>query len=96
VPFIHNSGWLQAPGIDIFDNPARYPELEGYVKGVIGRFANDSRVNVWDVFNEPDNINAHSYRTYSSPNRATNALTLLTLCTRFVSFDASLAVISFC
>ena len=61
IPGVHNSGWVQAPGNDILRDPAQYPRLEKYVKGVVGAFANDDRVLVWDVWNEPDNGNDSSY-----------------------------------
>ena len=32
-----------------------YPKLEAYVKAVIGRFKNDSRILFWDLYNEPTN-----------------------------------------
>jgi hypothetical protein len=35
--------------------------LEEYVKGVVGHFKDDERVQVWDVWNEPDNTNGNSY-----------------------------------
>jgi GH35 family endo-1,4-beta-xylanase len=31
------------------------------VKGVVGRFKDDRRVQVWDIWNEPDNTNDNSY-----------------------------------
>jgi len=31
------------------------PQLEAYVKGVVGAFAKDDRVLGWDLWNEPDN-----------------------------------------
>ena len=31
------------------------------MKGVVGRFKDDGRVQVWDIWNEPDNDNANSY-----------------------------------
>jgi Cellulase (glycosyl hydrolase family 5) len=61
IPGVHNSGWVQAPGNDILRDPAQYPRLEKYVKGVVGAFANDDRVLAWDVWNEPDNGNDSSY-----------------------------------
>jgi hypothetical protein len=60
-PGLHNSGWVQSPGVDDLRNPARQPVLEAYVKGVIGRFKDDRRVHVWDLYNEPDNTNGNSY-----------------------------------
>ena len=61
VPHRHNSGWVQAPGIDILRDPAKHDGLAPYVKGVVGHFANDKRVVAWDLFNEADNTNDNSY-----------------------------------
>jgi hypothetical protein len=41
IPGVHNSGWVQAPGAEILADPTKYPQLEQYVKGVVGAFAND-------------------------------------------------------
>ncbi|MEX0288398.1 MAG: cellulase family glycosylhydrolase [Flavobacteriaceae bacterium] len=56
VPHVHNSGWVQAPGAAILGDTTRHDELEPYIKGVVKHFANDDRVLVWDVYNEPDNV----------------------------------------
>ena len=56
IPHVHNSGWVQAPGAEILGDTTRHKELKGYIKGVTSHFANDERVLVWDVYNEPDNI----------------------------------------
>ena len=56
IPHVHNSGWVQAPGAEILGDTTRHKELEGYIKGVTSHFANDERVLVWDVYNEPDNV----------------------------------------
>jgi hypothetical protein len=61
IPGVHNSGWVQAPGAEVLADPAQYPRLERYVKGVVGAFANDPRILAWDVWNEPDNGNDTSY-----------------------------------
>jgi hypothetical protein len=74
---VHNSGWLQSPGVEILKDESRHDELEGYVKGVIGHFANDKRIHVWDIFNEPCNTNNASYGTYEPSNKADLALKLL-------------------
>jgi hypothetical protein len=74
---VHNSGWLQSPGLEILKNPERHNELEGYVKGVIGHFANDKRVQVWDLYNEPCNTNLASYGSHEPEDKADLALTLL-------------------
>jgi hypothetical protein len=59
---VHNSGWVQCPGYDILNNPDRYEELHGYVTGIVSHFKNDERVLIWDLFNEPDNMNITSYK----------------------------------
>ena len=60
-PGVHNSGWVQSPGAKALQDPAQYPRLEAYVKGVVGAFAKDERVLGWDIWNEPDNGNGGSY-----------------------------------
>ncbi len=54
IPGIHNSGWVQGPGIALAD-PANHARFEAYVKGIVGAFASDNRILAWDVWNEPDN-----------------------------------------
>ena len=56
LPFTHNSGWVQGPGVEALQDPAARPRLREYVMGVVSRFADDPRVVVWDVWNEPDNL----------------------------------------
>ena len=60
-PHTHNSGWVQGPSRDVLKDPSRHDALGAYVKGVIGRFKDDHRVQVWDIYNEPDNTNVNSY-----------------------------------
>lgn len=55
IPGIHNSGWVQSPGKERLLDHSVEPQLEAYVKGVVGAFANDNRILGWDVWNEPDN-----------------------------------------
>ena len=74
---VHNSGWLQSPGIEILKDLSRHDELEVYVKGVIGHFANDSRIHAWDLFNEPCNRNTSSYGVHEPANKADLSLALL-------------------
>ena len=61
IPGVHNSGWVQAPGALVLADTSQYPKLEEYVKGVVGAFADDKRILVWDLWNEPDNGNDSSY-----------------------------------
>lgn len=51
----HNSGWVQDPGQLIYDQPALIGSLEKYVKDILTHFANDKRIVLWDVYNEPGN-----------------------------------------
>lgn len=59
---VHNSGWVQSPGYDVLNNPDRYDSLQEYVKGIVSHFKDDERVLIWDLYNEPDNMNLASYK----------------------------------
>ena len=52
---VHNSGWLQDPGQPASNDTTLFPSLEKYVKDVLGRFAKDKRILLWDLYNEPGN-----------------------------------------
>lgn len=67
-PFTHNSGWVQSPGADVLKDPSKYPMLKDYVVGVIGHFKDDARVDVWDIWNEPDNP-VPQYKDVELPNK---------------------------
>jgi len=77
-PHVHNSGWVQSPGVEILSDPKRHDELRDYVQGILKSYANDRRVVVWDLFNEPDNPNTRSYGKQETPDKAKLALMLLT------------------
>lgn len=74
---VHNSGWLQSPGVEILTDLSRHDELKSYVQGIVGRFANDDRVDVWDLFNEPCNRNQTSYGAFEPVNKEEFSLALL-------------------
>ncbi|MBD0294875.1 MAG: cellulase family glycosylhydrolase [Flavisolibacter sp.] len=59
---VHNSGWVQCPGFDVLNDPTRYDDLYDYVHGIVSHFKEDERVLLWDLFNEPDNMNLASYK----------------------------------
>ena len=59
---VHNSGWVQCPGYDVLNDTSKYDLLQDYVKGIVTHFKNDERILVWDLFNEPDNMNLTSYK----------------------------------
>jgi hypothetical protein len=52
---VHNSGWVQDPGQPASADTANFPVLEKYVKDVLGSFAHDKRILLWDMYNEPGN-----------------------------------------
>lgn len=51
----HNSGWVQDPGDPAHKDESLFPSLEKYVKDIVKTFANDDRVLMWDLYNEPGN-----------------------------------------
>jgi len=55
VPGVHNSGWTASPGFSVADDPAMEKQLAAYVKHIIGTHAKDTRVLLWDLYNEPGN-----------------------------------------
>jgi hypothetical protein len=55
VPGVHNSGWVPSPGLKRVVDRAVWPDLERYIKDLVGRFGNDRRVLIWDLYNEPGN-----------------------------------------
>lgn len=77
TPGVHNSGWVQAPGMEALQDPTQYPRLEAYVKGVVKAFAKDRRILAWDLWNEPDNENKSSYGSHEPKNKIDLVLALL-------------------
>lgn len=55
VSGVHNSRWAQSPGHDVTGDREEWPRLEAYVKDIVGSFARDQRICVWDLYNEPGN-----------------------------------------
>ena len=76
-PHVHNSGWVQSPGIAALKNKNQYPRLEEYVKKVVKHFAADKRILAWDLWNEPDNLNPGSYGEYEPKNKGNIVAPLL-------------------
>ena len=78
TPFVHNSGWVQAPGAAILGDSLRHKELKSYIKGVINHFANDERVVGWDLYNEPDNVASQpAYAEHELKDKYTYTFSLL-------------------
>ena len=55
VPGVHNSQWVSSPPLAMVADRAAWPKLEQYVKDMVGTFAQDRRVVIWDLYNEPGN-----------------------------------------
>ncbi len=77
-PGVHNSSWVQSPGIAVLRDEKLWGRLEDYVSGIISHFRDDERVHLWDIWNEPDNANLFSYGPRDiSTNKGDVALPLL-------------------
>ena len=59
---LHNAGWVQSPGQDILWSPEKHAQLKPYVQDVMNHFKDDSRILLWDLYNEPQNTNGSSYK----------------------------------
>ncbi len=57
APGVHNSGWVQSPGSKNVNDPDKWGRLERYVKDIISTYANDDRILLWCLYNEPWNKN---------------------------------------
>ncbi len=55
IPGIHNSGAAASPGRAVVRDRTRWPELESYLRDVVGHFRDDARIAAWDLYNEPGN-----------------------------------------
>jgi hypothetical protein len=78
-PHVHNSGWVQAPGSEILADPERHDELRPYIEGLIRHFRHDPRIQVWDLFNEPENLNDKSYGAQGTKTELANKEEMATL-----------------
>jgi hypothetical protein len=54
-PGVHNGRALGSPGRAAVADRSRWPSFRDYVRHVVGAFARDPRVDVWDLYNEPGN-----------------------------------------
>jgi len=55
IPGVHNSGWTPSPGFDRVVDRSCWNQLEQYVTSIVSYFANDKRIILWDIYNEPGN-----------------------------------------
>lgn len=76
-PHVHNSGWVQSPGVEVLQDSTKHAALQDYVVGVVQHFRDDRRIHAWDVWNEPDNTNRSSYGAREPANKVDLVLPLL-------------------
>ena len=76
-PGVHNSGWVQSPGAAVLGDINRHDELEPYVRGILSRYGQDKRVAIWDLYNEPGNLNAIAYGNVELDDKPVYSLNLL-------------------
>ncbi|MCU1091280.1 cellulase family glycosylhydrolase [Stenotrophomonas maltophilia] len=77
IPGVHNSGWVQSPSRHMLVDSANDAHFQAYVEGVIGHFANDTRVLAWDLWNEPDNPGGGNYMDKQLPGEQERIAELL-------------------
>ena len=77
IPGVHNSGWVQSPSAAELVDPAGYARLQEYVEGIVGAFANDTRILAWDVWNEPDNHGGGDYDLFEAKDKSELVAALL-------------------
>ncbi|RZK81802.1 MAG: 1,4-beta-xylanase [Pedobacter sp.] len=54
-PGVHNSGWLRSPLKAVHDDATQWGYLKEYVQDILKTYANDKRILLWDLYNEPGN-----------------------------------------
>ena len=47
--------WTPSPGLKAVTDRTVWPDLKSFVKDILGTFAQDKRVLLWDLYNEPGN-----------------------------------------
>lgn len=77
TPHLHNSGWVQSPGVAVLKDADEFAKRDAYVKDILKGFKNDRRVLCWDLWNEPDNNNASSYGEKDLKDKAKIVLPLV-------------------
>lgn len=54
-PGWYANGWTPSPGHDLVRDESAHPQLEAYVTDILSAHRNDSRILMWDLYNEPGN-----------------------------------------
>ncbi|HUI55510.1 MAG TPA: hypothetical protein VLY04_11090 [Bryobacteraceae bacterium] len=68
-PGVRRALWAQSPGAKGLTDPKQTTRLLAYAEEVVAAFSIDKRVLAWDVWNEPDNMNAASYGASEPANK---------------------------
>jgi len=55
VPGMILPSWTPSPGLQRVTDRKEWTDLERYVKDIVGHFGRDTRVVIWDLYNEPGN-----------------------------------------
>ena len=77
-PHVHNSGWVQGPGVPVLQNLKEHEaRLKAYVQAVVTKYKASPAVLCWDIINEPDNRNGSSYGKWEPNNKGDLALELM-------------------
>ena len=60
VKGVHNSGWKQSPGMELVNeiheekvDAKELNRLKEFIQGMLRDYANDERILMWDIYNEP-------------------------------------------
>ncbi len=83
-PGVHNSFWLQSPGVAVLRDSGKFSRLKAYVTGVIGHFRDDARIHLWDLWNEPENPNTGNYGPRDIPREEKAKIVLPLLAKTFL------------
>jgi hypothetical protein len=76
-PGVRNSLWVQSPGARGLIDSKQIENALAFAEEVVAIFSIDRRILAWDVWNEPDNINAGSYPNSELPNKVEAVRALL-------------------
>lgn len=55
IPGVHNSRWVQCPGQKEVTDTSLYPIFKNYIQSILKYYKSDSRILMWDLYNEPGN-----------------------------------------
>ena len=53
IPGMILPSWTPSPGQQLVTDRTAWPQLEKYIRDIVGRFGKDRRVLIWDLYNEP-------------------------------------------